>query len=122
MGFQYSAHRGFGNPDPMIALQIILNPQRSELIFFPEFQDFLHNFRNCPAWMMIGDGSFSIQASLSCFLVFLFPTIIAGTREIELPAGFGNTQMSCKFHYDQLEPDTQFFPGFFVHTILLFVA
>src|SRR6476620_306519 len=106
----------------MIALQVIPNPQSSKLVFRSEFQDILHHFNRGLGGMAVGNRSFSIQASLPCFLVFLFPTIKAGTRDIEFPAGFGDTQMRCKVQYNQFEPDPQFFSGFFVHTSLLFVA
>jgi hypothetical protein len=121
MDFQDPAHGGFGNPDPVVALQVILNPQSSELIFRSDGHDFLNHLRSGFAGRMIGDGSFSIQARSSCFLVFLFPPVKAGTREVEFAAGFGDPQMLCKFKDDQLEPDPQFFLRFFVHTILLFV-
>src|SRR5690242_16857208 len=70
--------------------------------------------------MVIGDRSFSIQASPSCFLVFLFPTVKAGTRHLKFPAGFGDTPILCKFQYGQLQPNPQFFLGFWVHIILRF--
>jgi hypothetical protein len=77
MGFPDSAHRGFGNLDPTIAVQVIHNPQGSKFVLRPEFQNFLNDFRRCPAGMAIGDGSFSIQARLASFLVLLFPTVKA---------------------------------------------
>jgi hypothetical protein len=70
--------------------------------------------------MAIGDRSFSIQSRLASFLVLLFPTIKDGTRHLKFPTGFGDTEMICKLKDDNLEPDPQFFLGFFVHLILRF--
>jgi hypothetical protein len=43
-------------------------------------------------------------------------------RDAELPASLCDTEMLCIFKYYKLEPYPQFFPGFFVHTILMFVV
>ena len=65
------------------------------------------------------DGFISIQSISSFATVFLFPTAKGGPRDIEFPAGFCDPEMSCLFKYYELKPYLQFFPGFFVRTILL---
>jgi hypothetical protein len=54
--------------------------------------------------MAIGDGVLSIQFRSSRLLVFQFPTVKAGTRDVELMAAFGHTEMICQFKNDEFEP------------------
>ena len=119
MRSQNSGDRGLGDIDAMIAVQVKRDPFGADLIGAPQLQDFFNHFRRCFAGMTMGDGLLAIQARSSFALAGLFPPIKRRTRDIEFLTCLGSADVLCIFQYGQLEPDAQFFSGFWVYRTLL---